>query len=228
MHNEIVNYKLNADNFMDEVARIYADEVIHRSNDTTLYSTVHKIYHQYIEDYENIPSIIDILDEISYINMEKFNDIAQLFLQFDGTAIGMIEMRMEEMEMGNSIYTDKETILDEVAQIVISDLWDEMSGNGEEVYREEISLALSSQNLPFILDYDDDIYMKMDFLLDSGKIFLINDCQIKLFPSMDIDFLAEKVSNYEKCGHSNYMLIPIERRVEKKINTQQLEYSKGW
>lgn len=228
MHNEIVNYKLNRDNFMDEVERIYVDEVIHRANSTTLYSTINKIYHQYIQDYENLPSIIDILDEISYINMEKFNDIAQLFLQFDGTAIGMIEMRMEEMKMGNSIYTDKETILDEVAQIIISDLWDEMSNNGEEVYREEVSSVLSNQNLPFILDYDDDVYMKMDFLLDSGKIFLINDCQIKLFPTMDINFLEERIINRDKCGYSNYMLIPSKSRVEKKINTQQLEYSKGW
>lgn len=218
----------NEDNYIELLAHIYNTEMIQINNIDFASIKIYELYQEFIDTYDELPELADVSDNILIYNNTIIEKMAQIMMKFDATAVAMYQRRMSQFVSGSFVY-DEEDAVTEIIEQIMSDLTTEMNTNQEDLERGQIAHILTLHNLPFFLDYSDDIYRVLGFLEDSGEKILVNDCQ-SIFLQEEYNAAWDKMyagrGFYDERYGDRLSVVKVVER--DRSDLVQLGYEKGW
>jgi hypothetical protein len=214
-------------NYLEIVQYIYNTEVICVQNAEYSEQKIVELYYAFIEDYDMLPELADIGDQVVFHNAATLEKIAQVMQRYDPTAIAMYERMTSQFVNGRFVYDENEAI-EEILEQIQSDLTADMNYRDDDVERANIAEVLSRHNLPYLLDYNDDIYNVLKFLEQNGEMILVNDCQRTFF---DAEYNAKWDQLYHDRKfydhrYGRYSVVKVADRDHSGY--RELDFTKGW
>jgi hypothetical protein len=217
----------NEANYLDVIAQIYDTEVICNQNAEFSERKIVELYHEFIQDYDMLPELADVGDQVVFHNSNSLGKIAQLIQKYDPTAIAMYERMASQFVNGSFVYEEND-IIEELLEQIQSDLTAEMNGKDEDLERGDIADILTKYDLPYLLDYSDDIYNILKFLKQNGEMILVNDCQRTFFDdeyNTRWDQLYNNKEFYDR-RYGRYSVVKVAER--DRGGCRELDFTKGW